>query len=145
MASHTVFVSLAVIFSLLALSYESEGRQVVRSDDSVPRYRGNLPIKTLATADGNVVDCVKIYDQPAFSDPVLRNHKIQMRPSSYPHKKDIKGNLDDMSADIFRTSLTPVNCPYGTIPILRPMEHSPELLEYKHSQKRNPIQSKIVF
>ncbi|XP_031498343.1 uncharacterized protein LOC116262941 isoform X2 [Nymphaea colorata] len=116
MASHTVFVSLAVIFSLLALSYESEGRQVVRSDDSVPRYRGNLPIKTLA-----------------------------MRPSSYPHKKDIKGNLDDMSADIFRTSLTPVNCPYGTIPILRPMEHSPELLEYKHSQKRNPIQSKIVF
>ncbi|CAN6467947.1 unnamed protein product [Victoria cruziana] len=139
MASHTVSVTLAVIFCLLGFSQEGS------SDDSFLGYNGNLPIKTLATATGDIVDCVNIHDQPAFSNRVRRNHRIQMRPSSYPHEKDVKGNLDKMAADIFRTSLTTVNCPFGTVPILRPRKQNPDISEYARSRKRNPFHSEIAF
>ncbi|EXC07672.1 hypothetical protein L484_003116 [Morus notabilis] len=32
--------------------------------------------------NGQLIDCVEIYRQPAFDHPLLRNHTIQMKPSS---------------------------------------------------------------
>jgi hypothetical protein len=37
--------------------------------------------------DGDIIDYVDIYKQPAFNHPSLKNHNIQMRPSYYPNKK----------------------------------------------------------
>ncbi|TQD80131.1 hypothetical protein C1H46_034338 [Malus baccata] len=34
-------------------------------------------VKTIKSEDGDIVDCVHIYKQPAFDHPALRNHKIQ--------------------------------------------------------------------
>ncbi|KAK1285925.1 hypothetical protein QJS10_CPB20g00479 [Acorus calamus] len=41
-------------------------------------------IKTIKSVDGDIIDCVDIYKQPAFDHPLLYNHTIQMRPSAYP-------------------------------------------------------------
>ncbi|XP_048446396.1 uncharacterized protein LOC108867771 [Pyrus x bretschneideri] len=35
-------------------------------------------VKTIKSEDGDIVDCVDIYKQPAFDHPALRNHKIQV-------------------------------------------------------------------
>ncbi|KAH9608308.1 hypothetical protein KSS87_004230 [Heliosperma pusillum] len=34
--------------------------------------------------DGDIIDCIDIYKQPAFDNPLLKNHKLQMSPSSLP-------------------------------------------------------------
>ncbi|XP_074579065.1 uncharacterized protein LOC141835571 [Curcuma longa] len=40
--------------------------------------RLNKPaVKTMTTTDGEVIDCVDIYKQPAFDHPLLKDHKIQ--------------------------------------------------------------------
>ncbi|MCL7031443.1 hypothetical protein MKW94_014341 [Papaver nudicaule] len=44
-------------------------------------------LKTIQTDYGDVIDCVDIYKQPAFDNPSLANHTIQMKPSSYPITK----------------------------------------------------------
>ncbi|KAJ8644954.1 hypothetical protein MRB53_006702 [Persea americana] len=37
--------------------------------------------------DGDIIDCIDIYKQPAFDHPLLKNHTIQMRPSNYNSEK----------------------------------------------------------
>ncbi|KAI9085550.1 hypothetical protein K1719_032393 [Acacia pycnantha] len=41
-------------------------------------------VKSIKSPDGDIIDCVSILKQPAFDHPKLKNHKIKMRPSSYP-------------------------------------------------------------
>jgi hypothetical protein len=35
-------------------------------------------VKSLQGKDGDVIDCVDIYQQPAFDSPLLKNHTIQV-------------------------------------------------------------------
>ncbi|KAL6349640.1 hypothetical protein AAG906_041046 [Vitis piasezkii] len=74
-------------------------------------HRGTL--KTLQIEDGDAIDCVDIYQQPAFDHPLLKNHTIQMKPSSYP--SGIK--VDDSQAKLFQPWHGHGKCPEGTIPI----------------------------
>ncbi|KAK6776660.1 hypothetical protein RDI58_027661 [Solanum bulbocastanum] len=37
-----------------------------------------LTIKSIQSEDGDVIDCVDIYEQPALYHPALKNHKIQL-------------------------------------------------------------------
>ncbi|RVW89491.1 hypothetical protein CK203_043624 [Vitis vinifera] len=76
-------------------------------------HRGTL--KTLQIEDGDAIDCVDIYQQPAFDHPLLKNHTIQMKPSSYP--SGIKA--DDSQAKLFQPWHGHGKCPEGTIPIFR--------------------------
>ncbi|KAM7266310.1 hypothetical protein ACFE04_004207 [Oxalis oulophora] len=40
--------------------------------------RLNKPaIKSIKSSDGDIIDCVKIEDQPAFDHPLLKNHTIE--------------------------------------------------------------------
>ncbi|KAL3507408.1 hypothetical protein ACH5RR_032790 [Cinchona calisaya] len=56
------------------------------------------PLKSIKSKDGDVIDCVHISQQPAFDNPLLENHNIQMRPNNYPelafagNKFNIKSN-----------------------------------------------------
>ncbi|CAF1921010.1 unnamed protein product [Brassica napus] len=36
-------------------------------------------LKTIKSEDGDIIDCVDIYKQPAFDHPALRNHKLQKK------------------------------------------------------------------
>ncbi|KAL6005969.1 hypothetical protein ACLOJK_040014 [Asimina triloba] len=47
-------------------------------------------VKTIQSRDGDIIDCVDIHKQPAFDHPRLKNHKIQMRPTTFPREKGPK-------------------------------------------------------
>ncbi|VAI30960.1 unnamed protein product [Triticum turgidum subsp. durum] len=77
--------------------------------------------KTIQTEDGDIFDCIDIKSQPAFDHPLLRNHSIQMEPSSHPIGLD--GNsIPDTTLE---SSTHLVSCPLGTIPIWRSEQHYP--------------------
>ncbi|KAF3775332.1 hypothetical protein EJ110_NYTH50757 [Nymphaea thermarum] len=54
--------------------------------------RESTPVKTIQSEDGDVIDCICIYEQPSLFHPSLMNHEIQwaaMLPDQY----------DDISTD----------------------------------------------
>ncbi|XP_042484250.1 uncharacterized protein LOC122064588 [Macadamia integrifolia] len=77
-------------------------------------------VKSIQSEDGDIIDCVDIYKQPAFDHPALKNHTIQMRPSYDPaletsvKKDEVHGSLE--ASQLWRKS---GSCPEGTIPIRR--------------------------
>ncbi|KAM1573050.1 hypothetical protein ACFXTI_043079 [Malus domestica] len=91
-------------------------------------------VKTIKSEDGDIVDCVRIYKQPAFDHPALRNHKIQITPnfreasapspSSSPspspsasnHVQNDHYSSQQVLSQIWQRS---GSCPDGTIPIRR--------------------------
>ncbi|XP_062227306.1 protein neprosin-like [Phragmites australis] len=68
------------------------------------------------TEDDDVFHCIDISLQPALSHPLLRNHTIHMKPSSYPSGIKLKSPSE---ATIEQAQLTTIACPVGTIPILQ--------------------------
>ncbi|XXG45988.1 hypothetical protein AAC387_Pa02g0933 [Persea americana] len=76
--------------------------------------RLNKPaIKIIKSEDGDIIDCVDIYKQPAFDHPLLKNHTIQMRPSIY------NGESMSSSKPLEQLWHKSGSCPQGTIPIQR--------------------------
>ncbi|KAK9274149.1 hypothetical protein L1049_018963 [Liquidambar formosana] len=72
------------------------------------------PLKTIQTEYGDVVDCIDINKQLAFDHPLLKNHKIQRRPSSRPSKEATSPAVKPS-----RIGLSSEVCPSGTVPIRR--------------------------
>ncbi|KAF8379095.1 hypothetical protein HHK36_028524 [Tetracentron sinense] len=74
------------------------------------------PLKTIQTENGDVIDCIDIHKQLAFDHPLLKNHKIQIRPS-FP----LKGVTNEASsmANPIRVGLKGKGCPTRTVPIRR--------------------------
>ncbi|XP_052141499.1 uncharacterized protein LOC127761268 [Oryza glaberrima] len=72
--------------------------------------------KTVQTEDGDIYDCVDVNQQPTFKHPLFKDHEIQMEPSSSPIRLDIKSPL---VAAVSHAQLSTIDCPIGTIPILR--------------------------
>ncbi|CAN0878104.1 hypothetical protein LINGRAHAP2_LOCUS12296 [Linum grandiflorum] len=64
------------------------------------------------------IDCVDIYKQPAFNHPLLKNHTVQLKPSSYPVGSKSKVPVNSTE----HTQTWHMNgdyCPNGTVAILR--------------------------
>ncbi|KAF5181340.1 Nep-interacting protein [Thalictrum thalictroides] len=74
-------------------------------------------VKTFETEHGDIYDCVDIYKQPAFDHPALKNHKIQMEPTSYPER--MKRDQSSSSTEVLNMGLPDGGCPKGTVPIRR--------------------------
>ncbi|KAI3893631.1 hypothetical protein MKX03_006209 [Papaver bracteatum] len=73
-------------------------------------------IKTIKVKTDEIIDCYDIYRQPSLNHPLLRNHSIQMTPSS--QAKGIKS--DDFGLLQLAQSWHKYgSCPEGTIPIRR--------------------------
>ncbi|KAF3790204.1 hypothetical protein EJ110_NYTH16883 [Nymphaea thermarum] len=67
---------------------------------------------------GDVIDCVDIYSQPAFDHPLLKYHKLEMRPRGIP--KGMERRKPSRKSLLGRTRLAKSGgCPNGTVPILR--------------------------
>ncbi|KAF8393477.1 hypothetical protein HHK36_021721 [Tetracentron sinense] len=126
--AHCLLISIMIAH---ALSHGFVEGRAVRDRELV---RHKAAVKTIES-DGDVIDCVDIYKQPAFDNPLLKNHKIQvfsfsyflsdvikligMKPSSYPN---------GMKANSYTVKFTQPwhesgRCPEGTIPIKRTQKH----------------------
>ncbi|KFK37235.1 hypothetical protein AALP_AA4G231500 [Arabis alpina] len=84
------------------------------------------PLKSIKSPDGDVIDCIPITNQPAFSHPLLINHTVQMRPSLNPESVFSESKVSSKSKnqkkfDGIISQLWHVNgkCPVNTIPIRR--------------------------
>ncbi|KAG9441275.1 hypothetical protein H6P81_017129 [Aristolochia fimbriata] len=66
------------------------------------------------TEFGDIFDCVDINKQPAFDNPLLKNHKLQMSPSFFPNtaKQEAPSMAEVMG-------LPDGGCPQGFVPIRR--------------------------
>ncbi|KAL6981569.1 hypothetical protein U1Q18_023195 [Sarracenia purpurea var. burkii] len=107
------------------------------------------PVKSIKSPDGDIIDCVRITNQPAFDHPLLKNHTIQMRPNYHPEglfdeeKLSIPKSKEGVSKPM--TQLWHLNgrCPEGTIPIRRTKtEDLVRASDFKSYGKKN--QSAIV-
>ncbi|KAF8095688.1 hypothetical protein N665_0326s0030 [Sinapis alba] len=77
-------------------------------------------LKTIKSEDGDIIDCVDLYKQPAFDHPALRNHKIQMKPSVELGTKETNSPTYSSSKPVASQIWTKSGqCPVGTIPIRR--------------------------
>ncbi|RVX01836.1 hypothetical protein CK203_019552 [Vitis vinifera] len=68
------------------------------------------------TEYGDIFDCVDINKQPALDHPLLKNHKVQKRPSVFPRGLGHKTSAKTQSSII---GLPDGGCPEGTVPIKR--------------------------
>ncbi|ESW13893.1 hypothetical protein PHAVU_008G235200, partial [Phaseolus vulgaris] len=66
------------------------------------------------TKFGDIVDCIDIYKQPAFDHPLLKDHKLQIKPN-FQIEKTSMNNSPIESVFGFDKDI----CPPGTIPIQR--------------------------
>ncbi|XP_066342252.1 protein neprosin-like [Miscanthus floridulus] len=115
-------VALAFLFledAAAAVVAETSGTSVQRRQQvhSLLRRLNKPHLASFESPDGDIIDCVDIYKQPAFDDPLLENHTIQMRPSDHP-----KGLHDDSKVSarpITQTWHQNGKCPENTIPIRR--------------------------
>lgn len=85
---------------------------------------GALAIRQGEKEDGSTIDCIDIYKQPAFDHPLLKNHKLQMKPSSLLQEKMTMSSLELTEEDeiILSNSKSKSKfrgCPSGTVPIRR--------------------------
>ncbi|XP_062098506.1 protein neprosin-like [Humulus lupulus] len=74
------------------------------------------PLKTIKSSDGDIIDCIDIYKQPAFDHPALKNHTIQMKPSDF----EAQTTENDTSKAVVFSQTWQRNggfCPEGTIPV----------------------------
>ncbi|XP_021730434.1 uncharacterized protein LOC110697361 [Chenopodium quinoa] len=72
------------------------------------------PIISFQKDDGSIIDCIDIYKQPAFDHPKLKNHRLQMKPSSLLLEK-LGMSLDQEH----KLPSKVLQCPSGTVPIRR--------------------------
>ncbi|KAG7956552.1 hypothetical protein I3843_11G129900 [Carya illinoinensis] len=107
-----------LFLSFIVISNTTEGAKSVE-DLEIDRQLKilNKPyIKSITTAEGDIFDCIDIYKQPAFDHPLLKNHSIQMKPSSFPERVGDKTLRP--AAKTFADGLNE-GCPFGTVPIKR--------------------------
>ncbi|KAI3977127.1 hypothetical protein MKX01_042817 [Papaver californicum] len=90
------------------------------------------------TKFGDTVDCIDIYKQPSFDHPLLKDHKIQIVPSSIPeetttsNKKILSSTFRGSRIDNgFRNT----RCPPGTVPIRRTKKE--ELVNAQYLLRKN--------
>ncbi|XP_068652613.1 protein neprosin-like [Aristolochia californica] len=74
-------------------------------------------VKSIQSEDGDIIDCVDINKQPAFDHPQLKDHVVQMKPSSsFVPAEHKKPSLPPETLQLWRRN---GSCPDGTIPIRR--------------------------
>ncbi|KAM7254561.1 hypothetical protein ACFE04_003941 [Oxalis oulophora] len=80
-------------------------------------------LETMKLKNGDMIDCVDIQKQLAFSHPLLTNHTLQIKPTSNP--TDLLGV--NSKIEPLEHVFEPCQCPEGTIPIIRNQSDFPTL------------------
>ncbi|KAI3863753.1 hypothetical protein MKW98_031345 [Papaver atlanticum] len=99
-----------IIFSILSFGILTHEIIV---DETISNANASI-IKTIESDNDEIIDCYSIHKQHAFSNPLFRNHPIQMRPSSYPQGVQPK---EQKKFELTQTWHKYGLCPEGTVPI----------------------------
>ncbi|KAK9683843.1 hypothetical protein RND81_10G168400 [Saponaria officinalis] len=92
------------------------------------------PVKSIQSSDGDIIDCVDIYHQPAFYHPALQNHTIQMMPSFRLKQDAVSDRSESSSVKMLQqTWQKSGSCPKGTVPIRR--VRSRDLLRFDNLER----------
>ncbi|XP_044346446.1 uncharacterized protein [Triticum aestivum] len=106
-----------VVMIALGLFAAGKGARTIQQWENtshIPTYQQSN--KTIMMEDGDIYDCIDVNLQPAFNHPLLKNHTIQMEPSSFPIGLNIKSSFPRV---VSQAHLSIVKCPRGMVPILR--------------------------
>ncbi|KAH7352673.1 hypothetical protein KP509_19G057700 [Ceratopteris richardii] len=76
-------------------------------------------VKSIQSADGDVIDCVPIEKQPAFDHPLLKGHKIRTSPGGRPSTNKRTSESASQAGLSQMWMQTGETCPIGTVPIRR--------------------------
>ncbi|KAJ4773582.1 hypothetical protein LUZ62_057839 [Rhynchospora pubera] len=79
-------------------------------------------VKSIQSPDGDMIDCVLRNKQPALDHPLLKDHKIQRRPSQMPSFKGERKQQNytsNMGRRAWQAWHHVGPCPKGTVPIRR--------------------------
>ncbi|KAK1285867.1 hypothetical protein QJS10_CPB20g00481 [Acorus calamus] len=104
-------------FCSVGVKVEQKETNFIEEANMEDKVMNRPVIKTIKSPDGDIIDCVDIYKQPAFDHPLLRNHTIQMGPLSYP--KGFEPAKNTMKSKLHQPWHLNGTCPEGTIPIRR--------------------------
>ncbi|XP_042493621.1 7-deoxyloganetin glucosyltransferase-like [Macadamia integrifolia] len=113
---------LVVMYLMNLTSHGVEAKKVVEQIEEDLELERELkilnvpPLKTIRTKEGDDLDCIDFYKQPSLSHPLLRDHKIQMKPTFFP-KRDT--NKTSSATEPMQIIFKHKKCPKGTIPIRR--------------------------
>ncbi|ESQ32128.1 hypothetical protein EUTSA_v10005458mg, partial [Eutrema salsugineum] len=113
-------LTMFLTFAIASVFYNGVYGTASQEIDMMLNTLNKPALKTIKSEDGDIIDCVDIYKQPAFDHPALANHKIQMKPSvEFGSKKSNipkSGSSKPVTYQIWSKS---GRCPVGTIPIRR--------------------------
>nr|XP_023876804.1 uncharacterized protein LOC111989255 [Quercus suber] len=114
-------VSLVTLCLFLASSYRVSGTRILSDLEDLAMERqlksiNKLPVKSIQTEFGHIVDCIDINKQPSFDHPLLKDHKIQRIPN-FLREKPKTGDLSKARPSMI--GLAKGACPSGTVPIRR--------------------------
>ncbi|KAF5468083.1 hypothetical protein F2P56_012264 [Juglans regia] len=114
--------SMALLVLSCVVDAKAEATKTLSEVNRKLKLLNKPALKSIKSADGDTIDCIDIYKQPAFEHPALRNHTIQMTPSYDPSETKTKSKWDHEVSSVTVTSQLwqkSGSCPKGTIPIRR--------------------------
>ncbi|XP_065629269.1 protein neprosin [Quercus suber] len=115
-----ITLRLLFVIALLVLSsvdVEGKARKITSEVNRKLKLLNKPAAKSIKSEDGDIIDCVDIYKQPAFDHPALKNHKIEMRPSiSFPSDTTTAAKNESSQRVLSQIWHKSGSCPKGTIP-----------------------------
>ncbi|CAL5204839.1 unnamed protein product [Lathyrus oleraceus] len=107
--------------SMLELQVEARTSSSLDKEIEAKLKLLNKPaVKSIKSEDGDIIDCVNIYKQPAFDHPVLKNHTIKPIPSFLlDYEPSSVRGTPNASSQVFQLWQKSGSCPKDTVPIRR--------------------------
>ncbi|KAK9075329.1 hypothetical protein SSX86_003652 [Deinandra increscens subsp. villosa] len=109
-----------------------------------PKHLNGLnkhPVKSIKSPDGDIIECIHILHQPAFNNPLLKDHSIKMSPSYHPNGINSIKNGSSSSPPFAQLWHSNGKCPKGTIPIRRRTQKDDVFV--RNHRKKSPFDPEL--
>jgi len=114
-----ILFAMSLVLLSNGIDVKVEARRTLLKVDRKLKLLNKPAVKSIKSEDGDIIDCVDIHKQPAFDHPALRNHTIQMRPTSNFASETSSTKNESSQLVLSQTWTRSGSCPKGTIPIRR--------------------------
>ncbi|XP_044973424.1 uncharacterized protein LOC123440951 [Hordeum vulgare subsp. vulgare] len=109
-------IRVVLVLLYLVLGTRGKGAKTIIQWENTSEILTYPQVNKTMMQDGDVYDCIDVNRQPAFNHPFLKDHKIQMKPSSFPVGVNINSPVLHVAS---QADLPIVECSTGMVPILR--------------------------